>query len=92
MRFDLGQRESRPLGSFEADTTDTPNNQGFSLRVYSPESSDRTLSVMSISGGRDRVYFPSLAKLKKYLPDCNEQIRAYQEIYAEWISISPDFA
>ena len=80
IRFDLGRSEPPNPGSFKADTTDTQNNQGFSLRVYSPKSSNRTLSVMSISGGRDRVYFPSLVKLEKYLLNCADQIGAYQAI------------
>ena len=78
IRFDLGKSEPPNPGSLKMDTTDTANNEGFSLRVYSPKSSSQTLSVMSISGGRDRVYFPSLLRLEKYLPNCPDQIGAYR--------------
>ena len=80
--YNLGGNTRPPPGYLKANTTDTPNNRGFSLRVYSPKSksSDKTLSIMSISGGRPRVYFPSLQKLQSYLPGCLREVEAYNSI------------
>lgn len=80
--YDLGGNERPPPGYLKANTTDTSNNRGFSLRVYSPKSKspDKTLSIMSISGGRPRVYFPSLRKLQSYLPGCPREVEAYKSI------------
>ena len=80
--YDLGGNKRPPPGYLKANTTDTPNNRGFSLRVYSPKSKspDKTLSIMSISGGRPRVYFPSLQKLQSYLPGCLREIEDYNAI------------
>ena len=77
--YDLGENKRPPPGYLKANTTDTPKNRGFSLRVYSPKStlSDKTLSIMSISGGRPKVYFPSLQKLQLYLPNCPREVEAY---------------
>ena len=78
--FELGGNEPPPPGYLKADTTSTPNNRGFSLRVYSPKSSDKTLSIMSISTGRPRVDFPSLPKLESYLPQCPNEVAAYKAV------------
>ena len=77
--YDLGENERPPPGYLKANTTDTPNNRGFSLRVYNPKSKlpDKTLSIMSISGGRPRVYFLSLRKLQSYLPNCPREVESY---------------
>ena len=76
LQFDLGNAAPPDPGELKVDTTDTANNRGFSLRVYTPESKlpDKTVSLMSISGGRDRVHFPSFLKLKQYLPGCRDAV------------------
>ena len=79
IRFNLDSKGPPPC-YFKMDTTDTPNNQGFSLRVYSPKSSNGTLSIMSITAGRDKVYFPSLPKLERYLPNCPDEVEAYRSM------------
>lgn len=77
--IDLHGNEPPSPGFLKADTTAAENNRGFSLRVYSPESSSsRSLSIMSIQSGRPRVYFPSLLKLKRYLPYCPAAIEEYR--------------
>ena len=83
--YHLDGNERPPPGYLKANTTDTPNNRGFSLRVYSPKSksSDQTLSIMSISGGRPRVYFPSLLKLQSYLPGCSREVEAYKSVLCD---------
>ncbi|MDE0373641.1 MAG: hypothetical protein OXI73_14010 [Rhodospirillales bacterium] len=80
LRFELGESEPPDPGQLKVNTTDTDNNRGFSLRVYSHVSKlpDSTVSVMSISGGRDRVNFPSLSMLQQYLPRCPEAVRDYR--------------
>ena len=77
-RLDPGAGEALPPGWLKVGTTDTPNNRGFSLRVYSPESSDGTLSVLSMTSGREKVYFPSLPMLNRYLPRCSDEIEIYR--------------
>ena len=42
--------------------------RGFSLRVYSPISSQREVSVLHIRGDADEVGFASRARLERYLP------------------------
>ena len=69
-----------PVGYLKADTTDTPNNQGFSLGVNSPVSSNGRLSVMSITAGRPKVYFPALSKLEKFLPNHDTAIKDYASL------------
>ncbi|MFV1991922.1 MAG: hypothetical protein ACC652_14415, partial [Acidimicrobiales bacterium] len=65
---------SIPMGRLEADTV---SKQGFSLRVNSRKSGSGTLSVLSISGGSDKVVFPPLAKLDRYLPNHGRETAAY---------------
>jgi hypothetical protein len=48
-------------------TLDTIKENGFSLRVYSTETR-MGVSLMSRSGGRPTIEFPSWVKLKKYFP------------------------
>ena len=80
LQFELGDTEPPDPGQLKVNTTDTANNRGFSLRVYSPESKlpEKTVSVMNIAGGRDRVQFPSLQKLQKYLPRCRDAVGEYR--------------
>ena len=80
--FELGSK-SPSYGQLKADTTASPNNRGFSLRVFSPKSADKTLSVLAISGGRDEVIVPSLDKLQAYLPGHPEQTNAFRSTIAE---------
>ena len=56
-------------GCLKADTTDTPNNRGVSLRVNSPVAKGETVGVMNVTGGQPDVGFPSMEWLRKYLPD-----------------------
>lgn len=78
IRFDLEGKQPRP-GELKADSMDTPDNRGFSLRVFAPGTGDNTLSILSISGGRDSVNFPSLPKLERYFTKNREQIAEYGE-------------
>ena len=56
--FDLGSSE-RPLsGQLKADTT-TNGDNGFSLRVRRYDDKPGTVSLLNITSGIDRVYFPS---------------------------------
>lgn len=64
-------------GYLTADTTDSPDNRGFSLRVNSRKATRGTVSVMNITGGQPAVGFPSLDWLTKYLPDHRAEIAAY---------------
>lgn len=75
--FELGSKPP-PYGKLKADTTASPNNRGFSLRVFSPESTDNTLSVLAISAGRDEVIFPSPNRLQAYLREYPEQTNAFK--------------
>lgn len=78
LMFEFGNQPP-PIGYLKADTTEAggTGNQGFSLRVYSSKATSKTLAVMSISGGREKVYFPSLVKLKKYLPERLDAVECY---------------
>ena len=65
--FDLGSSE-RPLsGQLKADTT-TNGDNGFSLRVRRYDDKPGTVSLLNITSGTDRVYFPSKLRLSKCLP------------------------
>ena len=54
--------------------------QGFSLRVNSRVSTNGTLSILAISGGRPTVIFPARSKLERYLPAHRGEIAAYAEL------------
>ena len=71
-----------PGGYLKADSTDTTNNRGFSLRVNSPVATRGTISVMNITGGQPDVGFPSMEWLRKYLPDHRAEIDAYASTLA----------
>ena len=58
---------------------DTIGESGFSLRTYSPQAKERSVSLLNISGGRQEVAFPTKGWLDKYLP---LQHRAAVERYA----------
>ena len=66
-----------PVGYLKADSTDSTENRGFSLRVNSRVAGGGTVSVMNITGGQPAVGFPSLDWLTKYLPDHRAEIAAY---------------
>ena len=78
IRFNLAGNQPPPSGYLKADTTATLNNRGFSLRVYSPRPASKTVSVLSITGGRETVYFPSLPMLEAKLSHCPEAVAAYR--------------
>jgi hypothetical protein len=61
---------------------DTVGENGFSLRVYSPETGPNGLSLMNRSAGREVIYFPSLCKLLKYLPHRQQACREYTQLIA----------
>lgn len=47
----------------------TKGDAGFSLRVHSPiAGGDKSLSILSQTGGRPQLWFQSEAKLRRYLP------------------------
>ena len=82
LRERLGDRLKRttgkvPEGYLKTDTTATKNSQGFSLRVNANESNIGSLSLMNVTAGRSQVQFPSLAKLRKYLPEHHVEVGAY---------------
>ena len=82
LMFEYGN-EPPQVGYLKADTTASPNNRGFSLGVYSPVAKkSRTLKVISLTAGRPRVYFPSLLKLQRYLPDHYVEIESYASLLA----------
>jgi hypothetical protein len=59
----------------------TKMKNGMSLRVYSSISTvDSSFATASISGGRDRVIFPSRTKLLKYLPRKADAIEEYTKV------------
>ncbi len=76
LQFDLGSRAPF-VGHLKADTTNTPNNQGFSLRVRSPLT--KTVSLLNISGrtGLETVNFPSTGWLEHYLPNLYKDVHTY---------------
>lgn len=65
------------IGCLKADSTATRDNRGFSLRVNSERASGGTVSVMNITGGQPSVGFPSLGRLRKYLPCHHAEIETY---------------
>ena len=69
-----------PIGKLGVDTV---KPQGFSLKVNKRDGKTGTLSVMSQSGGRPEVMFPSQARLKRYLPDHGEAIYCYERVLTE---------
>jgi hypothetical protein len=67
-KLDIHENVGRTLypGEF---LMETKKEYGFSLRIYSKKSSVRsTVAVMSQTGGRPEIIFPSKRKLEKYLP------------------------
>jgi hypothetical protein len=55
-------------GRVRVDTTDSENNRGFSIGVYSPNTPKRRVSIMNRSAGRPFLSFSSKAWLYHYLP------------------------
>ncbi len=51
---------------------DTISEKGFSFRVYSHESNSKTISLLSITAGRDYIAFLSAEKYQKYLKNKKE--------------------
>jgi hypothetical protein len=58
---------------------DTVKENGFSLRVYSTETR-MGVSLMSRSGGRPTIEFPSWVKLKKYFPNKVAEVEEFVNI------------
>ncbi|MBE7549647.1 MAG: hypothetical protein HS126_01035 [Anaerolineales bacterium] len=63
---------------------DTISEKGFSLRVYSTKTGPKGFSLMSRSGGREVVEFPSLTKLRKYFPYRQEACDHYAQLIAQF--------
>ncbi|MBN8706517.1 MAG: hypothetical protein J0L62_11635 [Bacteroidetes bacterium] len=61
----------------------TMGENGFSLRIFSPETGSNGLSLMNRTGGSLDVYFPSQIKLQKYLPDRKKEVDDYVALIAE---------
>jgi hypothetical protein len=59
---------------------DTVKEGGFSIRVFSINTGSHGLSIMNQRGGRPAIYFPSHAKLIKYLPADEELCNEYSNL------------
>ncbi|MBU0711959.1 hypothetical protein KJ762_12405 [bacterium] len=63
---------------------ETRKENGFSLRLYSRNSTIRkSFAVMSQSGGRPQIIFPSKINLYKYLPDKKIKIEGYSKLLTD---------
>ena len=76
IKFSLGENESPPVGCLKADTTDTANNRGFSLRVMRRDKSGPPVALISIRDG-EFLIFPSRTKLNRCLPGHGVEVEAY---------------
>ena len=87
LRQRLGDRllfEGSPrVGYLTADTTDTPNNKGFSLSVRRRDSSSGPVSLMAIRAGTHFI-FPSRQKLNRCLPDRRTEVEAYLRLVSHF--------
>ena len=88
LREKLGDRLTRTTGAVQTghlriDTTDTPNNRGFSLRVRSTLPRVGTISIMNRTAGRDEIEVASPAKLREYLPSHRAEVAAYSLLLTE---------
>ena len=75
VNFEIGT-PMRP-GEIRANTRGA---DGFSLRVYTRVATEKSVSVLNITGGRPEVYFQSAAKMNRYLPtkgDSTERLSAF---------------
>ncbi|WP_338433268.1 hypothetical protein [Clostridium tyrobutyricum] len=57
----------------------TIKDNGFSIRAFSRNASNRSFSIMARSGGRQLIQFPSYKKLKYYISN-NEFVEKYTEL------------
>ena len=80
--FDIGSGSPR-VGYLKADTTDTHNNKGFSLRVRRRDSSSGTVSLMAIKA-ETQLIFPSRQKLNRCLPDRQSEVEAYLRLVSHF--------
>ena len=73
---------SVPSGYLKADTTDSPNNRGFSLRVNRRNDADPTTSIMAITNrNADHwLIFPSRRALYCFLPDLHAEVDEYMAV------------
>ena len=69
-------------GILTANTTDTPNNRGFSLRVNRRDRPSGTVAIMSITGG-DLFGVPTRLTLSERLPDHLEVISSYLSLFKD---------
>ena len=69
-------------GVLTANTTDTPNNRGFSLRVNRRDRTSGTVAIMSITGG-DLFGVPTRLTLSERLPDHLEVISSYLSLFTD---------
>ena len=76
LNFNLGSSERPLAGQLKADTT-TNGDNGFSLRVRRYDDKPGTVSLLNITSGIDRVYFPSKSRLSRCLPHHTNAIDSY---------------
>lgn len=78
IEFTLGENQSPKEGCLKADTTNTTNNRGFSLRVKRRDT-DGTVALISIQDG-EFLIFPSRSKLNRCLPKHQSEVEAYMSL------------
>ncbi len=76
LNFNLGSSERPLIGNLKADTT-TNGDNGFSLRARRHDKKPGTVSLLNITSGSDRVYFPSKSRLSRCLPHHTNAIDSY---------------
>ena len=69
-------------GVLTANTTNTPNNRGFSLRVNRRNGTPGTVAIMSITRG-ELFGVPTRATLTKFLPGHQAAIDAYLSLFED---------
>lgn len=79
IKFTLGENVSPQEGYLKADTTNTTNNRGFSLRVKRRDDKPGTVALLSIHDG-EFLTFPSRSKLNRCLPDHQSEIEEYMAL------------
>lgn len=68
-----GMSKQRP-GEIRINTTDTADNRGFSLRVFTPKANGRSVSILNRTAGRAEINFSSRAWLAWYLPNASHTV------------------
>ena len=77
---------SVPSGYLKADTTDSPNNRGFSLRVNRRDGADETASIMAIMSG-NWLITPLRPERYCFLPDLHAEVDEYMAVVSR---LGPD--